>query len=173
MVSTVNSCPGAVMFIFKLPSGKCILHTGDFRASAEMEEYPEFWNNNIHTIYLDTTYLTSRYEFLTQSDSINELLMQCHKFVDASVSSSGKPLIICGAYKVGKEKVWLRIAQEFDYKVWMDDERRKAMDCIRNEDILGVVTRYVNDANIHVLPLGNVSYQVSIHIDDGEMCFMI
>lgn len=160
------------MFIFKLSSGKCILHTGDFRASAEMEEYPEFWNNDIHTIYLDTTYLTSRYEFQTQSDSINELLVQCHTFVNASVSSSGKPLIICGAYKVGKEKVWLRIAQEFDYKVWVDDGRRKAMECIKNEDILGVLTRFAYDANIHVLPLGNVSYQVFVHVDDCEMSFM-
>lgn len=152
------------MFLFKLSTGKCILHVGDFRASPEMEEYPEFWNNDIHTIYLDTTYLSSRYEFLTQLDSINEVVEQCRKFITSSACSSGKPLIICGAYKVGKEKVWLRIAQEFNYKVWVDDERRKALQCIQNNEIMEVLTRSATDANIHVLPLGNVSYQVNFRI---------
>lgn len=148
------------MFLFKLKTGKCILHTGDFRASSDMEEYPEFWNNEIHTIYLDTTYLSSKYEFATQSDSITIILDHCKEFVNTSISSSRKHLIVCGAYKVGKEKVWLRIAQEFDYKVWIDDERHKVMHCIQNEEINQVLTRHALDANIHVLPLGNISYPV-------------
>lgn len=158
--SLVLSCPGAVMFLFKLKSGKCILHTGDFRASAEMEEYPEFWNNNIDSIYLDTTYLSSRYAFFTQSDSISVILQYCRDFIKSSTSSSGKHLIICGAYKIGKEKVWLRIAQDFNLKVWIDDERHKVMQCIENDEINAVLTRHAKDANIHVLPLGSISYQV-------------
>lgn len=151
------------MFLFKLKSGKCILHTGDFRASAEMEEYPEFWNNNIDCIYLDTTYLSSRYDFFTQSDGISVVLQHCHEFIKSCTSSSGKHLLICGAYKVGKEKVWLRIAQDFNLKVWIDDERHKVMRCIENDEINAVLTRHAKDANIHVLPLGSISYQVSIH----------
>lgn len=148
------------MFLFKLKTGKCILHTGDFRASADMEEYPEFWNNDVHTIYLDTTYLSSRYEFDTQSDSIDKIVRYCREFVKTCSSSSGKPLIVCGAYKIGKEKVWLRIAQELGYKVWIDPERRKAMQCIQNEEIFNVLTQFVKDASIHVLSLMNTSYKV-------------
>lgn len=148
------------MFLFKLKTGRCILHTGDFRASPDMEEYPEFWNNDIDTIYLDTTYLSSKYDFFTQSDSIMLTLKYCREFVQSCTSSSTKHLIICGAYKVGKEKVWLRIAQDFNYKVWIDDERHKVMQCIQNEEINAVLTRHAKDANIHVLTLGNISYQV-------------
>lgn len=148
------------MLLFKLRTGKCILHTGDFRASPDMEEYPEFWNNEIDTIYLDTTYLSSKYEFPTQSDSVALITLYCREFIKSSLSSSGKHLIICGAYKIGKEKVWLRIAQEFNYKVWIDSERRKVMQCIQNEEISKVITRDARDASIHILPLGNISYQV-------------
>lgn len=51
----IFSCPGAVMFLFKLPDGRCMLHVGDFRATADMEMEPVFWNNTICCIYLDTT----------------------------------------------------------------------------------------------------------------------
>lgn len=149
------------MFLFKLKTGKCILHTGDFRASPDMEEYPEFWNNEIHTIYLDTTYLSSKYDFSTQSDSISLIIQYCYDFINSSTSSSSKPLIICGAYKVGKEKVWLRIAQEFNYKVWINEERKKVMNCVQNTEISEVLTRSATDASIHVLPLGSISYPVS------------
>lgn len=43
------------MFLFKLPDGRCMLHVGDFRATADMEMEPVFWNNTICCIYLDTT----------------------------------------------------------------------------------------------------------------------
>lgn len=91
------------MYLFKLRNGKCILHTGDFRASPDMEEYPEFWNNKIDTIYLDTTYLSSKYEFSTQSDSVYTIVQYCREFINSSTSSSGKHLIICGAYKVSRK----------------------------------------------------------------------
>lgn len=104
--------------------------------------------------------MSSKYEFATQSDSIALIIQHCHDFVNSSTSSSGRPLIICGSYKVGKEKVWLRIAQEFNYRVWIDDERRKVINCIQNAEIPEVLTRLARDASIHILPLGSISYPV-------------
>lgn len=148
------------MFLFKLKSGKCILHTGDFRATHEMEEYPELWNNDIDVIYLDTTYLSSKYDFCTQSDSIQTILFECQRFLEAKSGGSAKVLIICGSYKIGKEKIWLKIAQEFGFKVWIDAERRRAIQCIADPSISEVLVDCPTDANIHVIPLGNLGYKV-------------
>lgn len=148
------------MFLYKLVSGKCILHTGDFRASPCMEEYPVFWNNDIHTIYLDTTYLSSQYDFGTQSECVAETLELARIFIEHCSTTTAKPLIVCGTYKVGKEMVWIRLAQELGFKVWMDDERRRVVDCMQNADITDLVTRRATDASIHLLPLMNVSYRV-------------
>lgn len=162
------------MFLFKLTTGKCILHTGDFRASPDMEEYPEFWNNLIDCIYLDTTYLSKKYAFQSQIDSIAELKYECNAFLKKNAAiGKERCLIVCGAYKIGKEKVWISIADEFGFNVYIDKERRKAMECLNDASVLAKLTPNPNKANIHVLPLGNLNYQqmsqylVSEHASNG------
>lgn len=148
------------MFLFKLKTGKCILHTGDFRASTAMEEYPEFWNNTIDSIYLDTTYLSNKYAFQSQNDSIDEVKFECAKFLKKNAGlGRERCLIVCGAYKIGKEKVWMSIADEFNFKVFIDGERRKAMECLGDSNVLAKLTVNPLEANIHVMTLGNLNYQ--------------
>lgn len=153
------------MFLFKLSTGKCILHTGDFRANHYMEELPIFWNNDIDTIYLDTTYLSKCYEFITQSECIDQIVDMTKIFMNECAGTSTKPLIICGAYKVGKERIWIRLAQELNVKVWMDDERRRAVNCMQCPQTSDLLTRCATDATIHILTLGNISYPVRLSID--------
>lgn len=149
------------MFLFRLPNGKCILHTGDFRANQLMEEYPEFWNNAIDLIYLDTTYLSDKYDFLPQDDAVYLCVEECRRFFEKKSSIVMKRcLIVCGTYVIGKEKVWLSIAQEFNLKVYLDKQRRNAMNCLADSSILSVLESDPYKANIHVYPLGNIQYKM-------------
>ncbi|KAJ6646144.1 DNA cross-link repair 1A protein [Pseudolycoriella hygida] len=156
-----NHCPGAVMFIFKLPCGRTILHTGDFRATPEMESNPAFWNNNISLMYLDTTYLHKAYNFPSQNDALLYVEDEVNKFKEKSAGK--KFVIVVGSYLIGKEKVWVHIAQTFKMKVWLEAERRKAFDLIyTNENENAVLKSCISstreEAQLHVIPINCIHY---------------
>ena len=162
-----NHCPGAILLVFKLPKNnsnndeeKCILHTGDFRAWHGMESEPIFWNNDIHTIYLDTTYISDKYAFCSQYESLvkaNELIENFQK-----KHPNQRILYICGSYVIGKEKFWSKLAEDFQLKVWAEGNRYKALMALNDEQINKLLVDQPTDANMHVIAMGKLSYLVSL-----------
>ncbi|XP_052888926.1 DNA cross-link repair 1 protein-like [Anopheles moucheti] len=151
-----NHCPGGIMFLFRLPNGSNMLHTGDFRASPEMEEYPEFWNFPIDCIYLDTTYLSSKYAFKSQWESVADAREAITAFLKKHIGE--KVLIVCGSYLIGKEKVWLELAMTTRMKVWTEPNRCKALKAIADPQYLSVLVADPLKADIHVLAMKKLSY---------------
>lgn len=147
------------MLLFKFRSGKCILHTGDFRASFEMESNPIYWNNpNIDLLYLDTTYLSKNYDFCHQTDSIDRLCNLVHEFHEKHANK--RILHVCGAYLIGKEKVWMTMAEEFGLRIWTEPHRRKAIDCLNWPELQIRLFDNPLEANLHVINMGKISYPV-------------
>lgn len=150
------------MFFFKLSSGECILHTGDFRACSEMESLPLFWNNtNIDLLYLDTTYLNKNYNFCHQSESVDRAMHLVGAFIEKNPFK--RILIVCGSYVIGKEKIWLALAEAFSLKVWTESSRSDAISCLGWDDLQVVLTDDPTKANLHVIPMGKISYPVSLN----------
>lgn len=120
-----NHCPGAVLFLFKFPDGRSVLHTGDFRANDEMiEKLHHFECPTLDLIYLDTTYLHSKRRMPSQNESIDFVLESVQKYLENFIGE--KFIILVGAYLIGKEKVWMSIAEKFNFKVYLEKERFKA-----------------------------------------------
>lgn len=67
-------------------------------------------------------------------------------------------MIIVGAYVIGKEKIWSAIADRFQYRVWLEPNRRKAVDCYEDENLSRMLVENPVDAKIHVLGLQNLNY---------------
>ncbi|XP_013105750.2 uncharacterized protein LOC106085850 [Stomoxys calcitrans] len=152
-----NHCPGAIMLLFKIKSSsQCILHTGDFRAWHGMEEEPVFWNNHINTIYLDTTYLSQKYAFCTQYESIDRAK---HLVQEFQAKHAGKSILyICGSYVIGKERFWSSLAEEFALKVWTEDNRSKALKAMNDKHLNQLLIENPLEADMHVIAMGKLSY---------------
>lgn len=158
-----NHCPGALLFLFQFPDGRNILHTGDFRANDQMvAKLHEFNAPNIDVIYLDTTYLHSKKIMPSQEDSIDYLLEHVQKYLETNIGE--KFLILVGAYLIGKEKIWMAIAEKFNFKVFLEKERLKAFKemctCSLNHFnfFKNHITLDEDEADVRVVSMLQISY---------------
>jgi DNA cross-link repair 1A protein len=120
-----NHCPGSVLFLFVIKKDdKTIrhLHTGDFRASPRICLHPLLCqpdNPPLNHVYLDTTYMDPKYAFPAQEECIEAVCDLIKREVTSKTSFLDKwtsvkraktinqrVLIVVGAYKIGKERVF-------------------------------------------------------------------
>ena len=148
-----NHCPGSVMFLFKLPNnGKVVLHTGDFRACPEMEEYPDLWNNKIDKLYLDTTYCKPEYDFPNQT----EVIATTVELVKSHLRQYPKTLICVGSYTIGKERIFIAIAKELDARIWGSSDKIRVLKTLSDPLIDEKLTKEAASAQIHVVEMFKV-----------------
>ncbi|XP_037546976.1 DNA cross-link repair 1A protein [Nematolebias whitei] len=144
-----NHCPGAAMLLFFLPNGQTVLHTGDFRADPSMEAYSELLSCRVQTLYLDTTYCSPEYTFPTQQEVISFAANTAFELV----TLNPRTLVVCGSYSVGKEKVFLALAEALGSKVCLSRDKYKTMCCLESEQIRKQITTDWKAAQVHVLPM--------------------
>ncbi|MGH0151332.1 UNVERIFIED_CONTAM: hypothetical protein FKN15_019982 [Acipenser sinensis] len=150
-----NHCPGSAMLLFHLPNGKTVLHTGDFRADPSMERYPELVGQKVQTLYLDTTYCSPEYTFPSQQEAITFAATTAFE----TLTSNPRTLVVCGTYSIGKEKVFLAIADVLGCKVCVSRDKYNIMCCLESERIKELITMDWDATQLHVLPMMQVSYK--------------
>uniref|UniRef100_A0A5K4ENY8 Putative dna cross-link repair protein pso2/snm1 n=1 Tax=Schistosoma mansoni TaxID=6183 RepID=A0A5K4ENY8_SCHMA len=168
------------MFLFYVPSKqRTYLHTGDFRYTPSMLTHPSILTNyisdnsaskklpRIHSIFLDTTYCSSQYDFPNQVDVIHGALEVTRDYLikDPTI------LVVCGMYSIGKERFTLGLASELNLKVWLPNNQNRLIKlaaqggCSVCKELLQYVVDSSHKAQLHVLPMqqlnvaGLVQYQ--------------
>uniref|UniRef100_A0A3Q1KBH8 DNA cross-link repair 1A protein n=1 Tax=Anabas testudineus TaxID=64144 RepID=A0A3Q1KBH8_ANATE len=150
-----NHCPGAAMLLFFLPDGQTVLHTGDFRADPSMETYPELLSCRVQTLYLDTTYCSPEYTFPRQQEVINFAANTAFELV----TLKPRTLVVCGSYSVGKEKVFLALADVLGSKVCLSRDKYNTMCCLESDQVRQRITTDWKAARVHVLPMMQLTFK--------------
>ncbi|EHB09740.1 DNA cross-link repair 1A protein [Heterocephalus glaber] len=149
-----NHCPGAAMVLFYLPNGTVVLHTGDFRADPSMER-SLLAGQKVHTLYLDTTYCSPEYTFPSQQEVIQFAINTAFE----AVTLNPRALIICGTYCIGKEKVFLAIADVLGSKVGMSKEKYETLRCLNISEINSLITTDMCNSLVHLLPMMQINFK--------------
>ncbi|ELT87607.1 hypothetical protein CAPTEDRAFT_226585 [Capitella teleta] len=148
-----NHCPGSVLFLFRLENGRSILHTGDFRANVDMESYPALQGVKISQLYLDTTYCDPNYAFPPQRDVIDFAVKLAEDFHRHQPNG----LIVVGSYTIGKERIFLAIAEALSCKICITRDKQIVMECLDDPCVQRMLTREPS-AVVHVLPMNHLRY---------------
>lgn len=144
-----NHCPGAVIILFELPNFMRYLHTGDFRACPEMEQIYDLKCAPIDCCFLDTTFCDAKKNFPSQKEVLANAVSICRY----ALERNPRTLIVCGSYCIGKEKVFMAVAEALNLKVWANKSKRDYFGCIQDPRLEAVLVDKKEEAKIHVLPL--------------------
>lgn len=122
-----NHCPGAVMILFYVwKTKRYCLHTGDCRFDAAVFERHQLLSKliahrHLDFLYLDTTYANPRYTFPSQEKVLRSV-------VEAAVKEDERTRHRCvyffGTYSIGKEKVFLAVAEAMNLHIYTDKRKR-------------------------------------------------
>ncbi|PKA47063.1 DNA cross-link repair protein SNM1 [Apostasia shenzhenica] len=148
-----NHCPGSIIILFEPPNNKAVLHTGDFRFSAEMAESSVLRSAQIHTLILDTTYCNPQYDFPKQEAVI--------QFVIEAIQAEAfnpRTLFLIGTYTIGKEKLFLEVARTLKRKVFIGAEKLHLLRCLGlSEEDMKWFTAIESESCIHVVPMWTIA----------------
>ena len=171
------------MMLFEI-GNRAILHVGDFRwnynilaQQSPLRPYCRIpWQPTTHIpgsttstnatikkriddLYLDTTYCDPKYALPSQAECIADVVRVAVEEVRQAQDAQQRLLMLFGAYTIGKEMVYLAVAQQLGMKVYVDHRRFRilnALDCWTKEQ-RAVFTTRPDETILWVVPLGHIN----------------
>jgi DNA cross-link repair 1A protein len=119
---------------------------------------------------LDTTYCDAKYTLPTQQDAISAAIEVAQWEMEVSKKDkSMKTLFLFGSYTIGKEKIYMSVAESLKVKVYVDNRRYRILSQIFPMERMQLFTTKKSDTNLWVVPLGSVNFkQMTDYMDDGN-----
>jgi DNA cross-link repair 1A protein len=88
------------------------------------------------------------------------------------VTRNQRTLIVCGSYTIGKERIFVAVAQALNCTVGVTKEKMSILQCLEDENVMSVVTEDWQTSQVHVLPMESLSHaKLKLHLDKFSSYF--
>ena len=151
------------MFLFECKN-RTVLHVGDFRwnttlmLSHDVLRAFSTGQRQLDVLFLDTTYCNAKYSLPTQQDCINETIVTARHEVNMAQKAGQHILLLFGAYTIGKEAVYMAVAEQLNMKVYVDKRRYRILSALEwTSEQLSMFTTCPKETFLWVVPLGHVN----------------
>jgi DNA cross-link repair 1A protein len=159
-----------------------ILHVGDFRWNRSVmlgtTSSSNINNNNplvtlatavatgneharLDELFLDTTYCDAKYTLPTQAAAIAATVEYAVEQVQLAKMHRQRILLLFGTYTIGKERIYLAVAEKLGMKVYVDKRRFKILSAVMNEwlpeKLSSLLTTNPAETILWTAPLGHIS----------------
>ncbi|KAM6442906.1 DNA cross-link repair 1A protein isoform 7-T8 [Liasis olivaceus] len=112
--------------------------------------------NGIKVVLLDANqYCSPEYTFPSQQEVIQFAVSTAFE----RVTVNPRTLVVCGTYSIGKEKVFLGIAEVLGSKASMSREKYKILQCLESATINSLITLNWNNTLLHLLPMMQINFK--------------
>lgn len=171
-----NHCPGAVMFLFQV-GRRHILHVGDFRwnrdkMSPDLREFSAL-KIRLDDLYLDTTYCNEKYRLPTQEEAISAAVEKAVQEMELARKTGRRLLMLFGAYTIGKERIYLAVAEKLGLKVYVEKRRYRILSALNwPAERMRIFTTDKEASCLWVVPLGHINFKkLSMYVDGSTKVF--
>lgn len=109
-------------------------------------------------------YCKPQYTFPTQQEVIEFAVGKCceatHRFPGT--------VIVSGTYKVGKERLYLALAEALGSRICVTKEKEHVLKCLQWPALESLLTTSPLEASVHVLPM--MKLNVKVHLTPNALC---
>lgn len=139
----------------------------------QMPQLRAFGNSNprLDELFLDTTYCNKKYSLPTQQEAISAAIEVAeHEMAISKKDVKMKTLFLFGSYTIGKERIYLSVAERLKMKVYVDSRRYRILSSLEwPKERMQMFTTNKAESCIWVVPLGTVNFKQMVdHLEEGN-----
>lgn len=156
-----NHCPGAVVFLFHVwQTKRYVLHTGDCRFDPAVFNRHEklvgvVREGHLDYMHLDTTYCNPQHVFPHQASVLEQVVSAAR---EEDKRTKGQCLYFFGTYSIGKEKVFLAVAEALNLKIFTGKRKRGILEqCGFGSRLTDRLVSSAGDARVQVVSMRALS----------------
>lgn len=140
----------------------------------QMPQLKAFSNSSprLDELFLDTTYCNRKYTLPTQKEAISAAIKVAEReLVTSKKGANNKTLFLFGSYTIGKEKIYVSVAEALKKKVYVDKRRYRILSSLEwPKERMQIFTTDKTETNLWVVPLGSVNFkQMQDHLEESNM----